>query len=218
MAKRFTDSNKWADEWFSDLEPDMKLVWLFLLDNCDHAGIWKRNIKLLKYSCGTVREQLEIQEILNDRIFIFEDKWFIPKYLKFQYSSGIGNNMPALVSVRKQLEKYNLIERVIEQFGNSFVTIKDKDKDIDKDKVNNYNKANFSKNSIPKNIWIDNVEHKPIKNGDGWVYPTIEAVSVTDDNLAVFEDNTTQPLGKRQTALKSQNCLDLKMVKKGLVQ
>ncbi len=139
MAKRFTDTEKWKDEWFSELDSDMKLVWLFLVDNCDHAGIWKRNMKLLRYYIGTVREQSEIEEILKDRIIIIGDKWFIPKFIKFQYSNGIGSNMPALVSVRKILENNNLIGTVIELFGNSFVTIKDKEKNKDKVDINAIN-------------------------------------------------------------------------------
>lgn len=134
MAKRFTATDKWQDEWFSDLEQDMKLVWLYLLDSCDHAGIWKRNIKLLQYHTGTVKKQLEIETTLGNRICPFDnDKWFIPKFLKFQYSNGLNSDMPAIKSVRETLEKYNLLLTVKEQLGNSYLTVKDKDKDKDKD-------------------------------------------------------------------------------------
>jgi hypothetical protein len=39
MAKRLTDSNKWNDSWFTNLPMDIKLVWIYLLDACDHAGV-----------------------------------------------------------------------------------------------------------------------------------------------------------------------------------
>lgn len=134
MSKRLTDTSKWSDEWFSDLENDMKLVWLYLIDSCDHCGIIKKNIKLLRYHTGTVKEQLEIEQILGSRIVPFDgDKWFIPKFIKFQYSNGLGGNMPAVVAVRKALEKYNLLSTFTEEYINSSRTVKDKDKDKDKD-------------------------------------------------------------------------------------
>ena len=49
MAKRFTDTEKWKDEWYTELSSDYKIIWQYLLDTCDNAGIYKRNIKLLNY-------------------------------------------------------------------------------------------------------------------------------------------------------------------------
>jgi len=145
MAKRFTDTQKWGDEWFSELDHDMMLVWLYLLDNCSHAGIWKRSLKLLRYNTGTIREQSEIESILGDRIIVFDnDKWFIPKFIKFQYSQGLNSQKPVVLSVREELNSYSLLPIINRLYGNDFIiidkqlnngysTIKDKDKDKDKD-------------------------------------------------------------------------------------
>lgn len=43
--KRFTETNKWDDKWFRGLSPAHKLIYLFMLDVCDHAGFWEIDIE-----------------------------------------------------------------------------------------------------------------------------------------------------------------------------
>ena len=85
MAKRLTDSTKWNDNWFTELPSDVKLIWLYILDTCDHAGVYKVSYKLIRFNTGTERTETEIIEYLKDRIYIADDKWFIPKLITFQY-------------------------------------------------------------------------------------------------------------------------------------
>lgn len=123
MAKRFTDTEKWKDSWFNDLPPDIKLGWIYLVDNCDHAGVWKINYKLLKFFCDINRSDKEIKKFFKNRIYEFDNKWFILNFLKFQYPNGLNGGKPALISVRKLLKKYNLITTVKESLGNDYITI-----------------------------------------------------------------------------------------------
>jgi hypothetical protein len=53
MAKRFTDSEKWEDPFFTNLTNDEKVIWIYLLDHCDNAGVLKINIKNINYFCST---------------------------------------------------------------------------------------------------------------------------------------------------------------------
>jgi hypothetical protein len=41
LKKRFTDVDKWEQPWFRNLAPPTKLLWVFLLDRCDPAGVWE---------------------------------------------------------------------------------------------------------------------------------------------------------------------------------
>ena len=133
MAKRFTDTEKWNDDWYFSLTNDYKAVWQWLLDNCNHAGICKRNIRLMNFMCNTNITEVELVKVMENRILIINNNWFIPKFLKFQYSS-LGNERPVIISVKAELEKHNLITTVQELFGNDYLIIKDKRKDKDKDK------------------------------------------------------------------------------------
>ena len=38
MAKRFTDNEKWKNQFFKGLSTVNKLFFLYILDDCDHAG------------------------------------------------------------------------------------------------------------------------------------------------------------------------------------
>ena len=117
MAKRLTDTDKWKDEWFYMLPADMKLAWMYMIDNCDHAGIWKRNFELLRNSCQTDTKQLEAEKHLEGRFIQLKNgDWFFPKFLKFQYSKGIGGHAPAILSVRKKIIELGLLEYLAKQF------------------------------------------------------------------------------------------------------
>lgn len=52
MAKRFTETNKWDDEWFLGLTPIQKLVFQFLTDRCDNAGFMEVNPRFNSFRIG----------------------------------------------------------------------------------------------------------------------------------------------------------------------
>lgn len=60
MPNRFTDTTKWQKPWFRKLKSEHKLLWLYILDNCDHAGIWDVDIELASFMTGC---DLEIEEV-----------------------------------------------------------------------------------------------------------------------------------------------------------
>jgi hypothetical protein len=145
MAKRFTDKSKWDDEWYISLDNDCRIVWEYLLDRCDHAGIFKKNQKMINFCCNVEWDQQKLEEVFVDRIIDYVSFYFIPKYLKFQYPKGLNSKKPAIVSVRNILKEKGLLFFVNGLYGNDYlmikeplandcIIIKDKDKDKDKDK------------------------------------------------------------------------------------
>jgi hypothetical protein len=111
MAKRFTDSEKWQDDWFFNLDQCGKLSWLYIIDHCDHAGFWKKNIKLLNFNTGCNYVEDELLQIFNSRIIKIEDKWFIPKFITFQYGNKFATSKQKPVqSAIEILRKFNLIQ------------------------------------------------------------------------------------------------------------
>lgn len=171
MAKRMTDSSKWNDEWFGNLPMDMKLVWLYILDMCDHAGVYKLNLKLLKFQTDCDRTEEEILNYLKDRIYVADNnKWFIPKFITFQYKNFFTSKTPAIVSAKNLLLSHKIIQpndntlptvnkgfnnpslTLIEEFNNDSQIVKDKDTDkvmgkyIDK----NTNKNIYTEEEINK--------------------------------------------------------------------
>jgi hypothetical protein len=141
MAKRLTDTEKWNDDWYISLDNDYRIIWQWLLDNCNHAGICKRSMKLLNLMCNTRISEDDLVREMGGRLIVVDNNWFIPKFLKFQYAS-LNSNRPVIISVVKELEKNNLISMIPESFGNDYKIIKDKDKDKDKDVFNSKNEKN----------------------------------------------------------------------------
>jgi uncharacterized phage protein (TIGR02220 family) len=87
VAKRLTDSRKWFDGWFMNLEDKSKMTWVYLLDLCNHAGIYKLNPKLEELCLGYVLSYENLKEQFDGRILQFGDKLFLPGFIKFQYGT-----------------------------------------------------------------------------------------------------------------------------------
>lgn len=144
MAKRFTDSNKWDDAWFLELKPELKLFWFYLLDKCDHAGIWKVNFRLASFLTGVTLSQGDVLSVLNNRVRVIRDDiWFLPKFIEFQYGA-LNQKNRAHASVIKILSSYNLINKqgALKGLYDNPKGVKDKDKDKDKVKDKDKDKEN----------------------------------------------------------------------------
>lgn len=59
MSYRFTNSDKWTDSWFSDLSPHAKLLFIFLYENCDNAGLYEVNRKFMLFLLGFTDDELK---------------------------------------------------------------------------------------------------------------------------------------------------------------
>jgi len=112
MAKRFTDTDKWKDEWYTDLPNDYKIIWQYLLDTCDNAGIYKRNVKLLNIMCNTNVSETDILNAYKLRVTpISDEKWIINKFCVFQYGPDfLESKNKAVISVVNKLIENNLYQ------------------------------------------------------------------------------------------------------------
>jgi len=204
MAKRFTDSNKWDDPFFTGLPNDLKLVWLYMLDKCDYAGIFKVNFDLMKYQCNCKRSPEEIYNIFRDRIIpVNGEKWFIKKFIKFQYPSGLESKKPVIIGVNRILEQYGLLDMVDDIYNdcviisNDNLIIKDKDmdkeKDKEKDKVKDVlhtlqytYKTNITKSDLQelKKVYTDD---QLLKAGDNWHNVYFEGRASRNEKERLFQ-------------------------------
>ena len=131
MAKRFTDTNKWKKTWFRQLSPIHKCFWLYLCDNCDHAGIWEVDFEL---AAIFIKSELDVDGIKKEFGKQFEEidggkKWFIKDFIDFQYGELNPDNR-AHNSVLQVLNRYGAYKGLTRPMEGR----KDKDKDKDKDR------------------------------------------------------------------------------------
>ncbi len=131
MANRFTATEKWADPWFCGLSEKDKLFWVYIVDNCDHAGFWQVNWPLVQFH---IKDYVFNERIFEGRIVkLKKDKWFIPKFIEFQYKTGLNPENRAHLSVINLLKKEGAYKGLAR--GSQARKDKDKDKDKDMDKV-----------------------------------------------------------------------------------
>lgn len=110
MAKRFTDTAKWKRPWFRALGLHAKIVWQYLCDECDHAGIWLADFELISFQVGFKVDEEKLNNWLGDKLVKLDhDKYFIPSFFEFQYK-GAKDGFKAKVSAIDELSKYGLIE------------------------------------------------------------------------------------------------------------
>lgn len=84
-AKRFRDTGRWRG-WYRELPPKIKLLWDYLCDECDHAGIFKEDYALASFCIGEAVTWEDVKTFLASKIVrIDSDKLFIPSFIEFQY-------------------------------------------------------------------------------------------------------------------------------------
>lgn len=158
MAKRFTDTEKFSDKWYRKLSLLHKVVWEYLLAECNHAGILENfDLEMMSFKIGAEVTQEDLKVFEGRIIFISDDVLFIPKFIEFQYGK-LNPQSKVHASVLKELEKYS-IDRVSIELGKGMDSIKDKDKEIDIDNTTN------------KQIDTINNNDKKIKSLDPYMNP-----------------------------------------------
>jgi hypothetical protein len=143
MAKRFTDTDKWKKEFLKSLPVEYKLFWLYLLDECDNAGIWHVEMDILELRLGTKLSIGKIRGFFKERIVEFDGgkKIFVPDFIRFQYGVPLNPSNNAHLSVIKTLDKYNLQGHISPLQG-----AQDMDMDMDKEKDKDKGSREFSNN------------------------------------------------------------------------
>lgn len=141
MAKRFIDTQIWTqNKWFRKLEPRHKLLWIYLITNCDQVGVWEEDMELASFLIGFEFTVSELVKVFGERLYKFNGKkYWIVDFIPFQY--GVlqegGKNRPhqSYIDLLKSHSLYIEYRKSIER---------DKEKDKDKDKEKDFILVNKS--------------------------------------------------------------------------
>ena len=108
MAKRMTDTDKWKKRFIRELKPKHKLLWLYILDDCNHAGIWEIDLDVASIRVGEAVGYKDL-DVFGSKIIMFDnnEKCFIPDFIEFQYGE-LNPNSNVHKSVISLLSRYNL--------------------------------------------------------------------------------------------------------------
>src|SRR3982751_189140 len=94
MARRGNGRMKspWASRWFRELSANYKLLWTYLSDTCDNAGIWEVDFERAVFETGldasVVNESAAFSSFGIHVQKVSSTHWLIPGYLEANYPSS----------------------------------------------------------------------------------------------------------------------------------
>lgn len=158
MAKRLIDTDIFKKSFTRSLTGAYKLLFIYIINDCNHAGIWDVDLEIAGMRCGFNFDEETAKKEFGDKIIIFDSgkKWFIPSFVSFQYGE-LNSTNKAHNSVIQILKKYSL-NCEIKPLPSPLVGAKDKDKDMVKDKDITNTPVNFQKEgavSLMQRLWIN---------------------------------------------------------------
>lgn len=109
MAYRFSDTSKWNDEWFVDLTPQEKLLFLYLCDNCDIAGFYELSTRKLSFDTSLSADEVKGALKGLERAFILsEDRriLFLKKFVKHQKNLPLNALNKSHKGILSRFENY----------------------------------------------------------------------------------------------------------------
>lgn len=127
--KRFTETQKWEDPWFRKLRPELKLLWQWILDRCDNAGVIDPDLDLASFQIGYQYPMDTLSEFDGRVVTLPGGKFFIPKFIEFQYGR-LSEDCKAHRPIFQSLEKHQ-----IKGYPKGIHTLQEKEKEKEKEKV-----------------------------------------------------------------------------------
>lgn len=131
MAKRFIDTELFEDEWFSELSTDAKLLWIYYITRCNHAGLLKFNKRLIEFQTGIKNIERVFEQLGNRLIRVSEVLYFCPKFIEFQYPNFPNSQVRQQNSAIKLLLENNINPETL-TVSDTFNSIETVSKDLTK--------------------------------------------------------------------------------------
>lgn len=110
MSKRFTDTEKWKKRFIKSLDPVLKLLWIYITDTCDNAGVWHYEPEIAEVRIGASVDWSKARDAFASKVYIFDagEKWFIPSFVDFQCKGELNPNNRFHASIIRELDRYGL--------------------------------------------------------------------------------------------------------------
>ena len=147
MAKRLTDTAKWDKTWFRKLSPLYKCFWQYIIDRCNHAGVWEVDFETAGYYIGEKLDIQTIKEVFNKQYIELNNgnRWLIKDFISFQYGD-LNKENRIYISIKNLLKKEGVeiediwgIDGALATFTGGKSKSKRQSKDISKSKRINPN-------------------------------------------------------------------------------
>lgn len=112
MPKRFIATELWDEDWFLEMPNEYKLFWHYMLSACDHAGVFRVNVKSFSAMIGekiNAQKALEYFNSGKQRIKVISDTaWLIEDFFVFQYGNQLNRGNKLHKSCENIYNKHNI--------------------------------------------------------------------------------------------------------------
>lgn len=112
MAKRFTSTDIWEEDWFLELPLEYKLFWFYILSACDQAGLFKINVRSF---CSLNNVEIDIDKAYqlynkgkNRLRKVNGSNWLIEDFFHFQYGQNLNLNNRVHQSIERLYGKHGV--------------------------------------------------------------------------------------------------------------
>lgn len=167
MAKRFIDTDLFKKKFIRDLDGTYKLLWIYIINDCNHAGIWEPDFEVASIRIGVTVYEDQALKKFGDKVVQINggEKWFFPSFIQFQYPSGLNPKNNAHISVISILERYKIKDLTSPSLDpNLGAMVMDKDmvkvKSMDKEKVKEEVKFQSLNTSYPFKNFVKTYDKK----------------------------------------------------------
>lgn len=157
MPKRFTSTEIWEEDWFLEMPNEYKLFWYYILSACNHAGLFRVNIKKfcnLNNVSISINKAVEFFNNGKDRIRVISSTvWLIEDFFAFQYGKTFNPNNKLHESIEKAYNQQDIKMTSIRGLLDLKDRVKDKDKEINNNNGSYSNNVNAKFEKIDKKIY-----------------------------------------------------------------
>lgn len=109
--KRFTETDKWKNPAFRNLPHKFKLLYLYILDECDNAGVLHMDLERFSF---VLKEEFTLEEIktnIGDKLHFFKDKIAVIGFINFQCGQILSSSCHPHKKIMELLVKHGLKEK-----------------------------------------------------------------------------------------------------------
>lgn len=111
MAKRFIDTEFFKKPLVRGLEAPYKLLYAFIICDCDNAGIWNPDFEVAGIYIGAKVEKVKFAQFFSGKFRELPNgQYFIPGFIKHQYPGGLQINNPAHKKIIEKLSSLGLVD------------------------------------------------------------------------------------------------------------
>lgn len=110
MAKRFLDTGFLSQKWIRKLTPEHKCFLIYIMLECDNGGIIDIDFEDIEFWIGKKIDK-SLSFLPKGYVIFMKDldKYFIPKFIEYQYSD-LSSNKNIVAQARRILNKYGLLD------------------------------------------------------------------------------------------------------------